>query len=121
MQKPGPPSDRVQKRQPPIASESDEMQMAASVVANEFVGDGNSDKSKPRPSKCKRVGHPERQSPEKQTQFLSKAVQESYHPCISCRQEEKTRKGDHPRAVSPISRLAACATPIGRLAFPGFD
>jgi hypothetical protein len=34
------------------------MQMAASVVANEFAGHGRQEKSKPRPSKPERVGHP---------------------------------------------------------------
>jgi hypothetical protein len=42
------------------------MEMAVSVVANELVGHGRQEKSKPRPSKPERVGHPE-----KQNQFLS--------------------------------------------------
>jgi hypothetical protein len=69
-------ANRAQKGQSPIASERDEMEMAAAVVANEFVGHESSDKSKPRPSKNERVGHPEQQSPEKQNQSLSKDVQE---------------------------------------------
>ncbi len=43
------------------------MQMAAPVVANEFVGHGNSEKSKPRPSKSERIGDPEVLIPEKQS------------------------------------------------------
>ena len=39
----------AQKGQASIASERNEMQMAASVVANEFVGHGREEKSKPRP------------------------------------------------------------------------
>jgi hypothetical protein len=66
--------------------------MAASVVANEFVGHGNSDESNPRPSKYERVGHPQRQCPEEQNQFLSKDVQEWYHSTVRpCQQEREKR------------------------------
>jgi hypothetical protein len=80
------------KRQALIASECDEMQMAAPVMTNEFVGHGNSEKSKPRPSKSERVGHPERQSPEKQNRFLSKDVQEWYHPTVRLCQQKKAKR-----------------------------
>lgn len=76
-------SNGAQKRQPPIASESDEMQMAAPVVANEFVGHGDSDQSKPRPFKTQRVGHPEKLS-----QSLGDDVLQWYHPCACCSQEK---------------------------------
>ncbi len=46
----------AQKRQAPIAGERNEMQMAASIVANEFVKHGAQEKSKPRPFKPERVG-----------------------------------------------------------------
>jgi len=71
-----PGANRTQERYTPVTTEGDEMKVAAAVVANEFVGHESSDKSKPGPSKSERVGHPERQSPEKQNQFLSKDVQE---------------------------------------------
>jgi hypothetical protein len=37
------------------------MKMAAPVMANEFVGHGKKEKSKPRSSKNGRIGHPEEQ------------------------------------------------------------
>jgi hypothetical protein len=77
-----------------IASEPNKMQMAASIVANEFVGHGSEEKSKPRPFKHERVGHPE-----KQNQFLGVDVLEWYHPCVSYRQEKKPRQ-DGPPAKS---------------------
>jgi ubiquinone/menaquinone biosynthesis C-methylase UbiE len=55
------------------------------------VGHGNSGKSKPRPSKCERVGHPERQSPEKQNQFISKDVQERYHSTVRPCQQKRAK------------------------------
>lgn len=39
----------TQKGQAPVTSEGNEMQMAASVVAKEFMGHGSAEKSKPRP------------------------------------------------------------------------
>jgi len=53
-------SNRAQRGQASIASERNEMQMAAPVVANKFMGHGTKEKSKPRPSKSERVGHPEK-------------------------------------------------------------
>jgi len=86
-----PGANRAQKRQAPIAGEGDEMQMAAPVMTNEFMGHGTKEKSKPRPFKTERVGHPE-----KLNRFLRIDVLEWYHPCACCRQEEKTRKGGPP-------------------------
>jgi len=59
------------------------MQMATSVVANEFLGHGAKAKSKPRPFKTERVGHPE-----KPNQFLGVDVLQWYHPIMTCRKEE---------------------------------
>ena len=42
-------ANRGQQRQAPIAGERNEMQMAASVVANQFVGHGVEGTPKPRP------------------------------------------------------------------------
>jgi hypothetical protein len=93
------------KRQALIASECDEMQMAAPVMTNEFVGHGTKEKSKPRPSKSERVGHPEGQSPETLSQFLGVDVLEWYYPIVSARQQGKTQKGGppagHPEGQSP--------------------
>jgi hypothetical protein len=56
------------------------MEMAASVVTNEFVGHGRIEKPKPRPSKGGRVGHPEEQRPGKcKSQYLVDDVQEWYY------------------------------------------
>jgi hypothetical protein len=46
-------ANRAQKRQAPIAGEGHEMQMTASVAANEVVGHGKQEQSKPRPFKPK--------------------------------------------------------------------
>jgi hypothetical protein len=54
-------ANRAQQRQASIASEGDKVQMAASIMADEFVGHGKKEKSKPRPSRSGRVGHPEGQ------------------------------------------------------------
>jgi hypothetical protein len=64
------------KRQSPLARNCGELQMASPPAANEFMRHGTKEKSKPRPFKNERVGHPERQSPEKQNQFFDKYVQE---------------------------------------------
>jgi tetratricopeptide (TPR) repeat protein len=74
----------AQQGQASLASESNEMQMAAPIVADEFVGHGRKEKSNPRPFKSERVGHPE-----KQNQSHSDDVLEWYHPCAGCRQEKK--------------------------------
>ncbi len=57
--------NRAQQGQASIAGEGNEVQMAASVVANEFVSHGRKEKSKPRPFKTERVGHPEKLNPER--------------------------------------------------------
>ena len=71
------------------------MQMAASMLANEFVGHGAHEKSKPRPFKPERVGHPERLN-----EFLSVDVLEWYHPIATTRQQKKCEKVDHPPKTS---------------------
>jgi hypothetical protein len=50
-------ANRAQKREAPIASECDEMKIAASLMANEFVSHGKKEQSNPRPSNRGRVGH----------------------------------------------------------------
>jgi hypothetical protein len=57
-------ANRAQQRQASITGERNEMQMAASIVPNELDGHGKKEKSKPRPFKPERVGHPEEQGPE---------------------------------------------------------
>jgi hypothetical protein len=74
------------------------MQMAVSIVANEFVGHESSHKSKPRPSKNERVGHPEVPTPEKQGQFLRENVQEWYYLTLRRCQQEKRERVGHPPA-----------------------
>ncbi len=61
LDKRGSSANGTQKRKTPIASESNEMKMAVPVMASELVGHGKKEKSKPRPSKRERVGHPEGQ------------------------------------------------------------
>jgi hypothetical protein len=84
-------ANRAQKRQAPIAGEGNEMQMTASVAANEVVGHGRQEQSKPRPFKPERVGHPK-----KRTQLLGVDVLEWYYPTAYPRQQENTRKGVPP-------------------------
>src|SRR6266581_3189925 len=67
------------------------MQMAASVVANGFVGHRRKEKSKPRPFKTERVGHPERLN-----QSLGDDVLEWYHPIVNARQQKKCERVGHP-------------------------
>ena len=94
-------ANRAQQGQASIASEGNEMEMAASVVANEFVGHGT---STPRPFKTERVGHPE-----KLNRFLSVDVLEWYHPTVDCGQEEKKRKGAPPANYgSNVVQLMNC-------------
>jgi hypothetical protein len=72
-------------------------QMAASVVAIEFVGLGTKAKSKPRPfEEPQKGGHPENLN-----QFLGIDVLEWYHPSVFVRQQENTRKGVPPAQKSP--------------------
>jgi len=84
-------ANRTQKRQASIAGERNEMQMTVSIAPNEFVGHETEEKSKPRPFKTERVGHPE-----KQNQILGVDVLEWYHPIVRIRQQENTRKGVPP-------------------------
>jgi hypothetical protein len=55
-------------------------------VANEFVGHGRKEKSKPRPFKSERVGHPE-----KLNQFLGVDVLEWYYPTVRIRQVKNAK------------------------------
>ena len=84
-------ANRAQQGQASIASERNEMQMTVPVVANEFVGHGTKEKSKPRPSKNERVGHPE-----KRDQFLGVDVLEWYHAIVIARQQKKRERVAHP-------------------------
>ena len=82
--------------------------MAASVVANEFVGHGMKEKSKPRPfEEPQRVGHPE-----KLNQFLGVDVLKWYDPSVFVRQWENTRKDLPPARPSALlsDSLAAAST-----------
>jgi hypothetical protein len=76
-------ANRAQQGQASITGERNEMQMAVPVVVNEFVAYKRSEKSKPRPFKTERVGHPE-----KLNQSLGDDVLEWYHPS-ACRRQEK--------------------------------
>ena len=53
-------ANRTQKGQAPVTSEGYEMQVAASIPANEFTGHGTKEKSNSRPFKTERVSHPEK-------------------------------------------------------------
>jgi YD repeat-containing protein len=76
-------SNRAQQRHAPKASECDEMEMAASIVADKFVSHGKKEKSKPRLSKSGRVGHPEGQRPGKcRSQCLVDDVQKWYYSAV---------------------------------------
>jgi hypothetical protein len=70
------------------------MQMAASVVTNEFVGHGTKESSKPRPFRTERVGHPE-----KLNQFPGVDVLEWYHSTLRVRQQKKRERVGHPPCV----------------------
>jgi hypothetical protein len=103
-----------------MASERNEMQRAASLVANEFVSHGTKVKSKPRPFKAERVGHPE-----KLNQSLSVDVLEWYHSNMRVRQLKKRER------VSPrppfgmglnfrVAHLSRCVTG-GAFDFGSYD
>src|ERR1700680_4717928 len=84
-------ANRAQQGQASIASERNEMQMTVPVVANEFVGHGTKEKSKPRTSKNERGGHPG-----KRDQFLGVDVLEWYHAIVIARQQKKRERVAHP-------------------------
>jgi hypothetical protein len=84
-------ANRAQQGQALITRERNEMQMPLTVVADEFVGHGEQGKSKPRPFKSQRVGHPERQK-----QFLGVDVLEWYHAIVRVRQQKKRQRLGHP-------------------------
>ena len=64
------------------------MEIVASIVADEFIGHGTREKSKPRPFKTERVGHPE-----KPNRPLSVDLLGWYHPSVSVRQLKNQRVG----------------------------
>jgi hypothetical protein len=72
------------------------MQMAASIVPDEFVGQETEQKSKPRPFKPERVGHPE-----KLNQSPGVDVLEWYHPRVGARQHKKRERVGHPPLATP--------------------
>jgi hypothetical protein len=74
-----------------VATERDEMEMSAPVVANQFLSHWMAEKSKPRPFKPERVGHPE-----KLNQSLGVDVLEWYHPIVRVSQQKKYERVGHP-------------------------
>ena len=62
--------------------------------SNEFVSCGTEEKSKPRPFKSERVGHPE-----KPNQSLGVDVLEWYHATVRIRQQKKCERVGHPPAM----------------------
>ena len=76
------------------------MQMAASVVANEFAGHGTEEKSKPRPFKLERVGHPE-----KPNQSLGVDVLEWYPLNVIRRQEGNWGRVGHPPVLQQRNQI----------------
>ena len=89
-------ANRAQQRQSPVTTERDEMQMAVTVVADEFVGHGGKGKS-PTLLKTERVGHPE-----KPRHFLGVDVPEWYHPIVDVRQQKtKQERVGHPPVLFP--------------------
>jgi hypothetical protein len=72
-------------------------------LSNEFPGHARQEKSKSRPSKNERVGHPEELK-----QFLGVDVLEWYHSTVQKYQQEKRERVGHPpwhRAIQTRSRL----------------
>jgi hypothetical protein len=93
-------ANRAQQRQASIASESNEMQMSTTVAPDELVGHGTEEKSKPRPFKPERVGHPE-----KLNQSPGVDVLEWYHPQVrACQHKKRERVGHPPGKAKPITR-----------------
>ena len=92
-------ANRAQQWKPPIASECDEVKVAAPELANEFVSHGEKEKSKPRPSKCGRGGHPEGQRLGKfKGQCLMDDVPDWYYPTVKKCQMKKRERMRHPPA-----------------------
>ena len=83
------------------------MQMATSVAANELVGHEMKVKSKPRPFKTERVGHPE-----KLNQSLGVDVLEWYHPAVCVRQQKRTWKGCATRPVYISTSIPSGGEPM---------
>ena len=78
---------RPEQRKASITGKRDEMEMAVPLVANDFVGYGAQEKSKPRPFKPERVGHPEQRN-----QSLGVDVLKWYH-LIALAGNKKNAKG----------------------------
>jgi hypothetical protein len=77
-----------------LTTEGDEVAMAAAIAPNQFCCHWTEEKSKPRPFKTERVGHPE-----KPNQSLGFDVLEWYHLNAIRRQEENWGRVGHPRDV----------------------
>ena len=76
------------------------MQMAVSVVANQFLAMERREHQNPDPSKTGRVGHPERPN-----QSLGVDVPEWYDPTVSVRQQKKCERVGHPPVIGSKPRL----------------
>jgi hypothetical protein len=105
---------RPEQRKASITGKRDEMKMAVPVVANDFVGRGEQEKSKPRPFKPERVGHPEQQNqslgvdhPEQRNQSLRVDVLKWYHPTVLAGNKKNT-KGWATRHNSPCEIQTRC-------------
>jgi hypothetical protein len=96
------------------------MQMAVPVVANEFVGHGNQEESRPRPSKSERVGHPEEQSPKKQSQYRRVDLLKWYAPTVRAVDRKMRERVGHPDAQDALrlcgrrSNLCRAARIVGQ-------
>jgi hypothetical protein len=75
----GEPESRLKRR----ATHSKSNSISKGAPPVEFVAHKRNEKSKPRPFKTERVGHPE-----KRNQSLGDDVLEWYHPSACCRQEK---------------------------------
>jgi hypothetical protein len=77
-------------------------------LSNEFVTRGTQEKSKPRPFKAERVGHPERLN-----QFLGVDVLEWYNPTVrTCQYKTRERVGHPPQILGiPVPNYPARAAP----------
>ena len=52
-------ANQAQRWQTPVTTECDEMEIVASIVADEFIGHGTQEKSKPLPFKTEAVKKPQ--------------------------------------------------------------
>jgi hypothetical protein len=67
------------------------MKMSASILGEAFAGNGAHQKSKPRPFKIERVGHPEKLNP-----LLNVAAEEWYYPNCEISSIENCGRVRHP-------------------------